>query len=571
MKKFAKRTAVVATAMLMAMPAFGCGGDPVSTDDTDGKRIEVEAVVAGYGVDWLHDMAARFNEVYADQGYEVVVTLTDAEINAQTTIKTPNRCTTDIFFEYNNINKLVNQSKAILKKDGVALLEDLSDVWNSPAINANKQEEGKPIIERMHLGEEAAKSYKYTGRFTQFQEGIYGIPWQGGSQGMYVNPQTLTDRGYSLDDLLTTDDLLATVDAMAPKGKDEILNTNNFFPVSWSGAKAPGYWDYLMQVLFAQYEGAESYKNFWDFQPDTGDTVSNGYSVYEKKGILEALKVVEKLLNKDYATPGTTSMDHITAEARVAEGKSMMVIAGDYLYKELEKDYSDVMGNVIAVKTPVVSALGVKLGLCGTAHTSGENGYESCAACNTKLRNIVKAVDEGVKTDAEIASEQGVTADKVKTVREARGYYLGGSKLVCAFIPAYSDAKKGAKLFLRFMYSDEGMQIYRNRTYVDLPVSYTTAPEQSTVPYVQAMYNKMFSANSKCVVNFSNDSKVRDVVPMFVDDSSHSIVGVYQGMSYSHSQSTANSRYTPLALYTTCKNGASSRWTEFLDAAGYEI
>lgn len=75
------------------------------------------------GVDWLTAAAAKFNEVYRDEGYEVVITLTDAEINATNEIKTPNRCTTDIFFEYNNVNALINQSRAILKKDGVALLD----------------------------------------------------------------------------------------------------------------------------------------------------------------------------------------------------------------------------------------------------------------------------------------------------------------------------------------------------------------------------------------------------------------------------------------------------------------
>lgn len=115
----------------------------------------------------------------------------------------------------------------------------------------------------------------------------------------------------------------------------------------------------------------------------------------------------------------------------MAQGKSMFIVAGDYLYKELEKDYKTEMENIIAVKTPVISALGVKLDLCGAgAHEKDA----PCAACNEKLRAVVKAVDEEKKTDEEIAAAQSVTAAKVKEIRAARGYYLrsgGSTSLLC--------------------------------------------------------------------------------------------------------------------------------------------
>ncbi len=563
MKKLATKTMALACAALMAGSIVGCSGKAnlgnVNTE-TDGKRIEIKAVVAGYGVDWLTAMTKKFNEVYKDEGYEAVVTLTDSELNAVNEVKTPNRCTTDIFFEYNNIEQLLNQSYSILKKKDAALLEDLSDVFNSPAIGADKKEQGEKIIDRF-TSQNYIEAAKYSGRFNF--KGLYGMPWQGGTQGVYVNPKALTDRGYSVDNLLTTDDLIATVKALAPA---DPLDTSAFFPISWSGAKAPGYWDYLMQVLFAQYEGAESYSNFWNFVPDEGTVEDKGYTVYEKKGIYEALKVVQELLNKDYSTPGTTSMDHITAEARVAQGKSMFIVAGDYLYKELEKDYKNDIPNVVAIKHPVISALGIKLSLCGAASHAED---ASCAACNEKLRNIVKAVDENVKTDAEIASAQNVSEAAVKEIRAARGYYLGTSGTVQAFIPSYSDAKKGAKLFLRFMYSDDGMKIFREKTYVDLPVSYTVEPERATDAYVQAMYEKMFSSNSSAVTNYSFTSAIRKKVPMYIDDSELSTVAAYQALSYSHSQGQPT--MTAKSIYEKCIAGAKNRWTEFLSAAGYEI
>lgn len=66
-KKVFKKAAVLFSVVLL----FGLSGcnKPVDTDgESDGKRIEVKAVVAGYGVDWLTAAAAKFNEVYRDEG-----------------------------------------------------------------------------------------------------------------------------------------------------------------------------------------------------------------------------------------------------------------------------------------------------------------------------------------------------------------------------------------------------------------------------------------------------------------------------------------------------------------------
>lgn len=111
------------------------------------------------------------------------------------------------------------------------------------------------------------------------------------------------------------------------------------------------------------------------------------------------------------------------------------------------------------------------------------------------------------------------------------------------------------------------MKIYRSRTYVDLPAKYVAEPEKDSVAYVQAMYEKMFSPNSFGIDNTSYTCKLREKVPMYTDDSERSIVTVYQGLSYSHS----NGRpvYTPSSIYRDCIESVKTRWTEFLSMAGY--
>lgn len=565
MRKFFSKFLVLVLAAIMTFGVVGCGGAPVEiNEDSDGKRIEVKAIIAGYGTGWLTDIVNRFNEVYADEGYEVVVTQEDIAVPALNEIVTPKDCTTDIYFQYADlIDNALNKSRAILKSDK-ALLTDLSDVLNSPAINSSKQEEGAKISERL-VGN-IADSVKYKGRLKGF-DGLYGIPWQGGTMGIYINKNVLAQYGYTQDDLLTTDDFLSVVSSMAPAPTDDNLkNESLMFPVAWSPQKAPGYWEYLFNPLMAQYEGLESFNNFYEFIPDEGDTVEYGYKVYEKQGIKEALTVLEKLVNKDWSAPGTTSKDHIQMQALVATGKAFMCVSGDWIYKELEADYSSHMENVVAIKTPVISALGVKLGLCGKTHAVGD----TCADCNVKLREVVMAVDEGIDNDAQIVSKQGgaLTAEKVKAIREARGYYQAGYYDCVGMIPSYSDAIKGSKLFLRFMYSDEAMALYRNKTYVDLPASYTVEPEEDSRAFVQAMYERMFNNDAK---NFLGKglSPIRTIANVRTFPNEGNLGVVANGLSYSHSHGT-KAQYTVDGVYRDNVEYVRNSWTDYIKQAGLD-
>ena len=550
--------------LLACVTAFGvtaCGKTPIETGETDGKRIEVKAVVAGYGVDWLTALASRFNEIYQAEGYEVVITQTDTQDFAKNEISYPKKCTTDIFFEYNNIDDLLNKSYSILKQKNTALLEDLSDVYNSPAIGADKQPEGKNIIDRM--SPVIAENMKYHGTLKGF-DGLYGIPWQGGYNGIYVNKVKLAELGFSTDNLLTTDDLKTVINACAPpKTEAALTDPNGFFPVAWSQKVAPGYWDYMFQALMAQYEGTQSFENFVNFVPDEGTMNEKGYTVYEKRGILEALKVIEFLEDRDLCVPGTSSMDHVTAESRVATGKSLIVVAGDYMYKELEKDYSDYYENVTPIKWPVISALGVKLGLCGTTHAAGAE----CSACNAKLREVVKAVDAG-KTNDEIVAALGVNATQAAAVREARCQYMGGAGTVAASIPAYSDAKKGAKLFLRFMYSDEGMRIFRSKTYVDLQASYTVEPADSEFEFVQKMYERNKSNNVLVHDSYYNSPIRRSGVAEFPKQ--ETITNLFTQLSYTHSHGSPNAGFTPTEIYNDNISWVKANWTDYIRQAGLD-
>lgn len=557
--KFSKML-VIALSAIMLFGATACG-KPVEIPSGEGKEIKVKIIIAGYNTDWLHAVADLFNKTYKDEGYKVTIALEDTVLNATNELKTPQKNDTDLYFEYDNINEIIPQSYSILRQKGVAILEDLSDVWNNPAIGVDKQPVGEKIIDRIAPTGEIS-GYKYNGKL-QGYNGIYGLPYQGGNNGIYYNPSVLAQYGYDAEDLLTTDDFLAVIKDIAPEPtRENVSNPNLIFPVSWSVNLTAAYHEQIFLDWLAQYEGEESFANFMQFIPDEGSLIDNGYKVYEKQGIYESLKVVYEYLNRDYSNPKIAEYDHVQSEALVATGKAAFVVAGDFIYKELEKDYGDYLNNVLLLKTPVISALGKKLNLCGAGSHDNE---ASCTACNEKLRNIVSAVDKNELTDEQIAVAQGVTKEKVTTIREARGYYVSGGdgSLVQAFIPSYADAKEGAKLFLRFLYNDECMKLYREHTYTDLPATWINTPEESDINFVKSMNDVRNGPNAKAVRKDYYTSTLRQNNAIFPKQVT--VPALYLALSHSHTFGKAES--TPKDIYDGNIEWVRVSWPDYLQAA----
>ena len=565
MKKIAKNVICMGLALCMGTSMVACGG---GGGNKNSGVCEVKVKVVGYGVDWLTEAVSQFNAMYESEGYKVKVTLADTDTGMNMEMQTPKRNTTDLYFDsYESIKPLIEKSRSVLGSNGGALLEDLSDVLSSKAIGKDKQEQGDAISERIESFE--VDLCKYTGTYSGY-DGVYGLPWYGGSGGLYVNKKVLAQKGYTMDAFLTSNSVIEMTAALAPAA-DKRLDRNEFFPVTWPGLSA-GYWMYWTNVLQAQYMGEEEYKNFYNLIPEGGESemISSGWTVYEDRGIYETLKVAETLTNKDWAVPGTASMNMISAQARLFEGTSLYMASGDWIYKEMEQDYAQYLDDVIAVKNPVISALGVKLGLCGQTHAEPAfdkaNFVEdySCANCETKLRAVVKAVD-GTKTNAQIASEEGVTEAQVATIRERRGYYNatnGGA----AIIPSYSDQKEVAKLFLRFLCSDDGIDIYEEHARANFIVKRVNAHDVSKLSEVEAsVYERMYGANAKPTWTKST-SPVRVINGFSTYPAGETDKGTFSSLSYSHISETP--KFTAKSCYFDSVDIVRGNWADWLFTAG---
>ena len=203
----------------------------------------------------------------------------------------------------------------------------------------------------------------------------------------------------------------------------------------------------MQNVWFAQYDGVEYFSDF--LKDATKD------KMLKKDGRYEALKVLEKIVTPNYTLQGSNSESHVSMQTKFLEGACAMMLNGSWLSSEMSN--SDKMNDFEMMKTPVISSITDKL-----ETVKGE----------TQLRALIQAIDEvtdGTKSeetykDGDNYKVEGnsISAADWEYVRVARNMMATTYSGTSAFIPNYSNAKDGAKEFLKFMYSDEGYQIYMN-------------------------------------------------------------------------------------------------------------
>ena len=117
------------------------------------------------------------------------------------------------------------------------------------------------------------------------------------------------------------------------------------------------------------------------------------------------------------------------------------------------------------MRTPVISSITDKL---------------ETVKKETDLRKLITAIDavtDGEKDIAEYRDGENYNVDGV-SVSEADWEYVRKARNTTPinfsgegmFIPNYSNAKEGAKEFIRFLYSEEGYRIYTDALHMGLPI-----------------------------------------------------------------------------------------------------
>ena len=481
--KNVKKIVSIALAALMLTGIFaGCGGGKTVETNPDGSTVQGKTAIvaynsAGYGHKWLETLAEEFNKMYAEEGYKVELKLSMAnEINPTLEIvKGVERNDIDMYLDAANLETLLEASDRTMRGQGAVLVDMKDTVWNQPAIGFDKQEETKTIAERFALNPDYVY---YNGKREDFHGGVYVLPtgMELVSVGINVNPTVTAQYGYSADNLpRTSDEFNAMCEKIAATSKD-----TGVYAYSWAGDNASGYLAYLFYEYFAQYTGYENFMNFVETKPFTDATIedikSEGYKIYEDKGILEALKAMEPIMRSKFSADGSGSMNHTKAQHQLLTGKAAFMILGDWLLAEMKDQYYDEASQCVLMKTPVLSVIGTEAGIT-----------------DAELSNAVKMIDDG-KTDAEImAAISGLDAAETARIREARNIYGGGEAKIRSgmAIPAYADGRDVAILFARFMCSEDALKVIRNQGYKINCYECESYDFENETPYMQSVLANM--------------------------------------------------------------------------------
>lgn len=395
----------------------GCGsstktGKGEGTSKTD---IEIKVWNSGLGTDWLDAMIEGFKKVHPE--YNVYYTASASEKAVTTAYGLADVDTTDLYM----VTKIHDTSN----------MEPLNDLLNSTADG-----DTKPLIEKFN---ESYLTMEKTSDGT-----IYSITYGGGVVGIVYNKDFFKEAG--IEQLpRTTNELAIVCNTLSTKGITPLCHF-----------KLGGYWHFIEEDWYGQYEGVDNYLNF--YQNPTKDLL------LAKDGRYETLKAMEKFITPEYVLSGSNSSDHTTIQTKFLLGQAAMMVSGSWLANEM-KSTEGALDNFVTMKLPVLSGITNKL---------------TTVKKESDLRKVIAAIDAVTDGEADITTYQKGADYEVDgiTVSAADWDYLYAARNTVtqnyaghgAFIPTYSNAKEGAKEFIKFMYSDAGYQIYLDALHIELPM-----------------------------------------------------------------------------------------------------
>lgn len=418
--------------------------------DNSEKTVEIFAYKAGYGLKWLEEMEKVFE---SRTDYEIEIREQNSSDVLESMVKT-SKTTVDLFIVGEVWDRYIALgSKAV--KGYEYCLEPLDEVY-----------EYTPAGESRPIGEKMWDDYNSFYKMEVVENGVktehhYAMPWASGLTAMMYNTALFEIAGLQSEPR-TTDELLEYCAALKAKG---------ILPFMYS-AQA-GYWEYMFFQWWAQFQTIKGYDNFYNAKvsdnaiPDP----TSSMGIFEQDGIYLSMQVIESLIDpaKGYTYSLAEDTAYGDAQALFLRGNKedgAMMPAADWIENEMLSMTGGgiEIGDVMPMNTPVVSALSEKLSYWKESGTYKETqlSEQKRKEYDANLRALVDYVDgkaelptygteEEVKADAEI----------VKAARSVR--YSIGMTHSCA-IPVYATAKVGAKEFLKFMASDEGLKIYLENT-----------------------------------------------------------------------------------------------------------
>lgn len=413
--------AVSAILGISALTLGGCNGG--NSDLNDSSVLNIVMPDLGYGTDGMKALASAFTE---KTGHKANVDVTPTESGYENAIRS-GTAPYDIYVMRQNTYLLVAANAANFSGEDV-VVACLDDVYEAEVANEGiKFKDKMKDIYEVYNRVDAKGNGDYHYYAVQWCDSIFSLVrnldvWQED----WIVPNT-------------TDELLALCAKIKGDGA---------MPMIWS-SQAPYMWS-TANLWVSQYQGIDDmYGNegFWNCYSEAGE--KNSPKMWQRRGILYAMEVLDELVNLEngYSHTMSTSVDFTTAQGYflIPSQKIAMMSNGDWLYKEMVKNYSN--AKIEMMKTPVLSKI--------KDHPDCEGTIENDA----ELSALVKAIDAGSKS---ITGEgYSVSQKAFDKVYEARTMYTCGPNINHIMVsPSYSDSLDLVKQFYNFMASEEGLTTY---------------------------------------------------------------------------------------------------------------
>jgi len=435
MKKFVTILCLVLV-LVMAVGLAACQPDGPGGPSGSGT-ISVHYSAGGFGKEWMEKISADYKAL---TGITVkwVPSYTTGEIQS-------------LLVNQQDKNAIVMPLLNMYQAQDAGRLEDLTDVYNAIP-------EGETIAIKDKMNQSL---YEYIVASDGKRYQMFG---SNSVSAFCYNIDTLNEAfGEGKWELpRTTNELLELAKQLKQKG---------YYAFS-SSVGINYYWDYVGNVWWAQYEGIESYRNY--FSGKYWDAASNewklGVQINDATGRKYALETLGNLMSRTNGYMHQLSDRMGFEEAQAAflsngyqddDKKVAFMVNGDWLENEMASWLLQNPQNVGMMRSPVISKIIEKLETVTTEE---------------QLSAVVKAVDEG-KT-----SYDGVSEKDFAAIRDARLMGYTATPNYPIGIPSYlpEKTKQLAKDFLVYLYSDRAQKIYASELQgLTMPAGYDVLTDSS--------------------------------------------------------------------------------------------
>jgi N-acetylglucosamine transport system substrate-binding protein len=430
------------------------GCKPSDSNQSSKGNLSVTMLEAGFGVKFMQQLLDDFKSVNEGFTYTFKYAPVNSDkIRSELTLGAAKN-DVDLYFTEQAIN-----------------LPDLIENGKTVDGQGNIIEELTPLLKEKVYGENVTLGDKLRDDFKPYTEIAYGpqkgkyysLPWAANNVGLFYNAKMFEEKGWNVP--LTTNELTTLTQKIYSLIDFKKPQNQRVYPFIFAGMNAVGYWSYLFDHWWAQYDGIESHRNFFAVNYPGG--VDKAYELYKADGMREMLVALAPIIAKKYSYPGSRSFDHTSAQMFFLGGRAAMMANGDWIENEMRSNFNPGELDIRLMKTPIVSSIAKKYTLAGANASDADN--------ESKLIQLIKLIDEK-KSDSEIVSLTNVSEDKVKKIKEAREVQLNLGPGFQAVIPSYSEQKDLAKKFLLYFASDRAQTIYRNAVGLPLPYKYNGKP-----------------------------------------------------------------------------------------------